>query len=430
MELTGLSTDQAPPISAPLRFLLTAPLFAILAGILILFGDSSALASRYSAQTIAITHVLTIGFLGFVMLGAITQMLPVLAGVKIYKVKVLTSLSHLLLVFGVLFMIYGLYFLEPNLSMLSTISLVLGFLILLLPMLWALKKTNNFSPTVKTITTSIIFAIFAILMGGYLLSGYATGIMSEWQLIVADIHSVWAIFGFAGILIIGVSFQVIPMFYVAPRFQEFFEKRVVQIISFALILWIILNIFSPEYSYIAKTLVSLFFLAFSINVWLKFNRRRRPTSDVTVWYWRVSVIFMVIGFFAWGFNNFLNDKYIVIISVVIGGGFILSIMIGMLYKIIPFLVWFHLNASGYMSIPTMNEMINKKIAVAQFTLYIFSLVGFVISYFYPFFLGISAISFILSMILLEYNILKPVMVYIKTMKTKPDFDMSAFNMKV
>ena len=32
MELAGLSTDQAPPIAAPVRFFLTAPLFGILAG--------------------------------------------------------------------------------------------------------------------------------------------------------------------------------------------------------------------------------------------------------------------------------------------------------------------------------------------------------------------------------------------------------------
>ena len=54
MELTGLSTDQAPPISAPLRFFLTAPLFAILAGLLIFGTETDALISRFSYETIAI----------------------------------------------------------------------------------------------------------------------------------------------------------------------------------------------------------------------------------------------------------------------------------------------------------------------------------------------------------------------------------------
>jgi len=430
MELAGLSTDQAPPISAPLRFFLTAPFFAILAGILILLSDSSTLFSRYSIESIAITHAITIGFLGFVMLGALMQMLPVLAGVKIYKIKTITLYSHIILVLGVVFMVYGLYFSEPFINLLAAIFLVFGFLTLLIPMLVALKDVNNFSPTVKAINTSLIFAIISILIGGYLLFGYFTGTITHIHLIVADIHSVWAIFGFVGILIIGVAFQVIPMFYVAPRFKPFCKRRVVHIISAGLLVWAFLNIFFPEYEYIAKTWVSLFFFAFASAVWVKLNNRRRPTSDVTVWYWRTSSIFMCIGFFAWVFNSYLDDAYIVIISVIIGGGFILSIMIGMLYKIVPFLVWFHLNAKGYMSIPTMNEMTNKKISIAQFILYLLSVVGFIFSYFYPAILVYSALSFIISMVLLEYNIIKPVLVYIKTIKTKPDFDMSAFDMKV
>ncbi len=426
MELAGLSTDQAPPISAPLRFFLTAPLFAILAGILILLSDSATLFSRYSIESIAITHAIAIGFLGFVMLGALMQMLPVLAGVKIYKVKTITLYSHIMLVFGVLFMIYGLYFSQSTINLLAVILLVVGFLILLIPMLIALRDVNNFSQTVKAINISLIFAIISIAIGGYLLFGYATDTMSYTHLILANIHSVWAIFGFVGILIIGVAFQVIPMFYVAPRFKPFCKRWVVYIISTGLLIWAFLNIYYPQYAYIAKTWISLFFFAFGTAVWVKLNNRRRPISDVTVWYWRISSVFISIGFFAWLFNSFLDDKYIVVISIIIGGGFILSIMIGMLYKIVPFLIWFHLNARGYMNIPTMNEMTNKKILIIQFALYLLSLFGFILACFYPAFLIYSALSFTLSMILLEYNLIKAVLVYLKTIKTKPDFDMSAF----
>lgn len=139
---------------------------------------------------------------------------------------------------------------------------------------------------------------------------------------------------------------------------------------------------------------------------------------------------MTFGLFAWVFNDLFASEYIVVVSVMIGGGFIISIMSGMLYKIVPFLVWFHLNAKGYMSIPTMNEMISKKLSIAQFILFIVSLIGFIVSFFVPELLALFALTFILSMLILEYNIAVAVSVYLKTMKTKPDFDMSAFAMKV
>ena len=153
-------------------------------------------------------------------------------------------------------------------------------------------------------------------------------------------------------------------------------------------------------------------------------KRRRPVSDITVWYWKSSSVFFTLGLFLWVFNTYLEDQYIVIVALLVGGGFIFSVMMGMLYKIIPFLVWFHLNAKGYMTIVTMNEMINKRLAIFQFSLFILSLLMFITSYFLPVLLTYAAIVFIASMIVLEYNIIAPVILYRKTLATKPDFDMS------
>lgn len=430
MDFNGLSVDQAPPIWAPLRFFLTAPLFGVLAGILMLFGDANVLSSRFSLESIAITHALTIGFLSFIIFGALTQMLPVLAGVKIAKVNLVSLVSYLFLLFGTLFMIFGLLF-EASVLMFAASGLLGGgFLILILSMLVAFKSVINFTPSIRAMITSLIFALFIALMGIHLLASYASGNFLQSHLLFANIHSVWAVFGFAGILIIGVAFHILPMFYVAPKFKKFCKQRVVWIISAGLLLWLFLNLFFESYAAVAKIWVALFFWAFATTVYIKLNQRRRKVSDITIWYWRSASVFMTFGLFAWVFNDLFASEYIVVVSVMIGGGFIISIMSGMLYKIVPFLVWFHLNAKGYMSIPTMNEMISKKLSIAQFILFIVSLVGFIISFFVPELLALFALTFILSMLILEYNIAVAVSVYLKTIKTKPDFDMSAFAMKV
>ncbi|MDP2893024.1 MAG: hypothetical protein Q8N78_01495 [Sulfurimonas sp.] len=430
MDFDGLSVDQAPPISAPIRFFVTAPLFAVLAGILILFSDAAVLSSRFSTHTIAITHALTVGFLSFVMFGALLQMLPVLAGVRISKVDLVAKSSYAFMLIGTLSMIFGLWFDISKLILLSSLLLGGGFLILIISMLIALKGVVNVTASVRAMITSLIFALLITLMGMHLLSSYGIGKFSDLHLLFANIHSVWAVFGFAGVLIIGVAFHVLPMFYVAPRFKKFCKQKVVWLITSGLLLWLFLNIFIESYSTIPKIWVALFFWAFSTTVYLKLNARRRKISDITVWYWRSATIFMTLGTFAWAINDFFDEKYIVIVSILIGGGFILSIMSGMLYKIVPFLVWFHLNAKGYMSIPTMNDMISKKLAKAQFFLFILSLIGFIVSFFIPNMLPLFAVTFIMSMAILEYNIVIPILIYAKTIKTKPDFDMSMFEMKV
>jgi hypothetical protein len=429
LDFNGLSIEQAPPISAPLRFFVTAPLFGILAGVIFLFGSSDILINRYSMDVIVAVHLITIGFFGFVMLGALTQMLPVLAGANIFKVKSVASLSHAMLSGGIVSMAYGLLMSSSMFIWLAMLLLGSGFLMLILSMLYAIKSVEHFTASIKGMFVSLVFAFFIVLMGIYLLYGYGSDSITRIHYIVANIHSVWAIFGFAGILIIGVAFQVLPMFYVAPRFKQFCKRRVVYLITFGLVIWMFLNLYFEEYALYAKLWIVTFFWAFATTVWIKFNKRKRPISDVTVWYWRLASISLTFGSFLWVFDEFFNHHYIVMVGVLIGGGFILGIMLGMIYKIVPFLVWFHLNGMGYMSIPTMNEMMNKSISRIQFLLFVFSLLGFIASYYTEFFLVPSSIAFILSMVLLEYNILLALKIYVQTRKKAPDFDMSAFNME-
>ncbi len=426
MNFEGLSLEQAPPISAPLRFFLSAPIFGIIAGILILFSDQTMLLSRFSTQTILLTHILTIGFLALVMFGALVQMLPVLAGVNIPKASLFSAISHFFMTVGLFLMIAGMLLNIGKITLVSSLFLGIGFLAIILPMLYASKNIVSVTASARALITGLTIALVITLMGMHLLASHGLGKFSSTHLLFANIHSVFAIFGFAGVLIIGVAFQVLPMFYVAPRFKRFCKQKVVWLITSGLALWVVLNIFLPSFATVAKIWIALFFWAFSTTVFLKLRARRRPIKDTTIWYWYFASVSMTLGTFAWVIDDFLGEQYIVLVSILIGGGFILSIMQGMLYKIVPFLVWFHLNAKGYMNIPTMNEMVNKKLSLVQFALFAISMVGFLLSAFMPSLIAIFAITFILSMVLLEYNIILPVLVYGKTLKTKPEFDMSEF----
>lgn len=426
MDINEVSIDQVPPISAPVRFFLTAPLFGILAGFLILFSDTSTLKSRYAIDSIVITHSMAIGFFGFIMLGAMIQMLPVLTGVKIAKVDSVSRYSHALLSIGTIAMLIGIYVDSSLFNIIAFFSLGSGFLIMLISIALSLRGVTNITATVRGIVTSLGFAFAIVVMGLFLLYSYITNDITTAHMTIANIHSVWAIFGFCGILIIGVAFQVLPMFYVAPKFKPFCKKRVIWLIYTGLLAWMFLSIFYEEYALYAKLWIATFFWAFATAIWVKMNARRRPVSDVTVWYWRNASVFLTLGAFLWIFDEYFKHEYIVMVGILIGGGFILSIMIGMLYKIVPSLVWIHLNAKGYINIPAVNEMIDIKLAKLQFVFLVLALIGFLYAFYFSRLLQPSAISFIISMILLEYNIILPILIYKKKLKTKPDFDMSVF----
>jgi hypothetical protein len=86
-----------PPRSA---FFLTAPLFALLAGMLLLWSGPDLFASRWTPAALALTHLISAGFMLQVMLGAMIQILPVVAGANIAQPLLLATLVHAALTLG------------------------------------------------------------------------------------------------------------------------------------------------------------------------------------------------------------------------------------------------------------------------------------------------------------------------------------------
>ena len=59
----GLSLQQAPSFSVAVRFLISAPLFGLLAGLVLLWFGPETISHRWTVELLAVTHLLTIGYL-------------------------------------------------------------------------------------------------------------------------------------------------------------------------------------------------------------------------------------------------------------------------------------------------------------------------------------------------------------------------------
>jgi len=186
---------------------------------------------------------------------------------------------------------------------------------------------------------------------------------------------------------------------------------------------LVLTMEYTSYARVAQWSIALFFIFFAREVLRKLSQRKRQLSDVTIWYWQLSAYSLMVGALVWSVDVVIAYELSLLSALLIGGGFLLSLMSGMLYKIIPFLVWFHLNARGYMSIPTMREMFSARVAEVQFVLHLISLLLCI-----PFAFGVDTLQaagavLLLSSALLLFNLLSALQIYRDTLKRAPDFDM-------
>ena len=420
----GLSLDQAPPISVPFRFFLTAPIFAILIGALILTNDASLIMNRYSDIAIALVHLFTLGVLSMIIVGSMQQMMPVLAGAVIKKPILFANIVHGSLTLGtILFALYFILHLKI-LLMLATAFLAISFLTFFITAIKLLFKVKFLNSTVIAMRIFVVVGLITILLGLHLAGAHIGGNISDKHYSFVNIHILFGVFGFATLIIMGVAFQVIPMFYVALDFPKFVQNKVPFIVLFLLFSYIVFEFASFDMM-IIKLLFVVSISAFGYYGLHSLNNRKRPIFDVTLLYWKTSLYMLIISLLIWLFAK--NDvSYL--LAITFGLGFLYSLLQGMTYKILPFLCWFHLTSKGYFTVPTMRELIVENMIRIQFYIYGASLLFFILAYFLSaIFLYIAAVIFIVSNILFVINLILAVKKYNEIAKTDP-MDMSSFQM--
>src|SRR5699024_3054993 len=121
-----LSFDASPPLNVPLRFMLTAPLFACLAGLMLLWAGPAALVSRWTGTALALTPIFVIGVLANVMAGAMLQILPVATGTHALATRTTAGVVHVLVSVGALVLAAAFLFVMPHLFGVALALLAVG----------------------------------------------------------------------------------------------------------------------------------------------------------------------------------------------------------------------------------------------------------------------------------------------------------------
>ncbi len=402
----GLSLEQAPPISVVLRFFVTASIFGLLLGFFSLFSDLNLISlTKYSFELIA-THILALGIMASFMLGAMFQMLPVIVGVVIKMPTKKAMVAHILLTIG-LFLQIGAF--QTGLSFLylaTAIILGSGVLYTSTLMLKEVVKIKDHSSSSKGMLFALISFILTIIFGIIMLLILAGYIDGSFFSQIKEAHYSFALFGWVTLLIISISFQVVEMFYVTPKYPDVISKYLVLSIFILLILKTIM-LFIGVNSNIITAILALLFMVYSAITIYRLYKRRRPTSDATVWFWRLGMGLLFITSSIILINSSILNNSLKDISYITFIGFVLSIVFAMVYKIVPFLVWFHLSNQGYMEAPMMHDVIHPKKAKIHFYIHTALLTLWIINaFFYIFILKIILdILLISSFGLLLYNLI-------------------------
>lgn len=367
-----LSYDQSPPLGAPLRFFLTAPLFGILAGLLLLWSGPEALAARWTPAALALTHLITAGFMLQVMLGALMQILPVLFGAYMANPMRVATVVHAAITVGALFLVAAFLSFSPWLFKLAALFSGLGVACFVGSAAQALHGIASTNPTTQGLKLSLLGLSVTVILGMLL------AVSLGWSLnlplmLLADIHLGWGFLAWGMALLAAVGYVVVPMFQLTPAYPDWFTRRFSFSLLAVLVLWTIAEFSQWVFvsTLLGTTQVALVALFAGVTLSIQW-RSKRAKFDASQHLWQFAMLSVLAACTVWlAARTFpLFDGWVawpVMCGVLLLFGGFMSVIVGMLYKIVPFLVWLHLQnlGQGRVMAPNMKKIISERAMIRQ-----------------------------------------------------------------
>ncbi|MBN8443111.1 MAG: hypothetical protein J0M28_15625 [Thauera sp.] len=347
----GLAYDNTPPFSAPLRFLLTAPLFGIAAGLVLLL-DPSALASRWTPGALAAVHLIATGVMLQAMLGALMQILPVVAGAPLPVPRGIATATHLLITAGSLGLSWGLWQGQPPLTLGGAALLGIGLATFLAAAMLALLRAPappGQGRTPRDLRLALAGLAVTAALGLLLATALATGAALPVALPdLVNLHAGWGWMGWGGVLLASASWVIVPMFHITPAYPKPVVQSWTPAVFAALLLWSAVMASPWQGARLALiSLLCVLALAFALTTLHLQSRTRRSTPDASFLNFRAAMLAIVAGTLATAVAIVVDHEAAPVIAgvLILHGGFVGAIS-AMLYKIVPFLAWLHLVQAG------------------------------------------------------------------------------------
>lgn len=421
-----LSLQQAPPFSVPARFLVSAPLFGLMAALILLWVGPGVFSHRWSPEILAVTHFLTLGFLAMSMLGAMMQLIPVLMGVVIPRAVLFSSIVHTPLFLGCLCLGLAWLLQIDQLFIVALFLLGFSFSIFIAVLSDRLIRSPNRHVTRSMMLLALLALFITTGLGIYLAMGHGIQTFTLARQLT-DLHLSWGLFGWVLLLVIAVAYQVIPMFQITDEYPAIHQRWMGWLIFIALLSVSLTYLWSQEtVKTVSAILLAGCLLTFSLTTLWVLQRRRRQLADTTMRFWQVAMVSLLLLTLVWGSATLMDAELpVFLLGVLMIHGFGMTTINGMMYKIIPFIIWLHLSVhnknlrdkgerGSQVKVPHMRKVIPEASSLWQFRTHLLSLILLLSATIWPMLFYYPAVLiFAVAQAFLLLNLLKAVYFYNK-----------------
>jgi hypothetical protein len=356
----GPRPSRAPTALLPLSYLVAAAASFMVGAFGIVWLAPELAGHYYHPRIAALTHVITLGWITLTIMGASYQLIPVVLQRSIWSERLARWQLWMLLV-GVTGMV-GHFYLGTGPGLLSAAALVaVGSTAHLLNVGRTLHGYTQWDFTARLVALGYAGLALTIVFG------LGLGADRIWTFLPGQFfarlqaHFHLALLGWVTPMVLGVAARVYPMFLLAPeptgwpaRLQFWGLASGVPAVVIGLL---------AGSTLIAAGATAVAVAAFGHAMWVvrMVRRRKRPQLDSGLRFVLTGTAFLLpatgLGL-AFGFDVISGPRLALAYAVVCLGGWVSLTIVGMMLKIVPFLVWCHVYSphAGTRRVPSLAQL--------------------------------------------------------------------------
>ena len=402
--VTGAS-PHAPSTMLPLRFMVTGVL-AFFAGTLALVLRPELLAAyHYNQYVIAVTHLLVLGWVSTIVMGAMYQLVPVALETRLYSER-LARWQFVLHLVGFVGMVW--MFWTWNMKQVGHFGVVLGagvslFVYNLARTLWRVPRWNVIATAVGS---ALVWLSLAILAGLTLAVGkcsydaspsigasqpliHTLAAVARWvghfdQMSAMHAHAHLGTLGVFVMLLVGISYKLAPMFTLSELQRPWRARLSVALLNAGLLGSFFTILLRSWLKPLCALMVVAGLLLYGLELRAILRARKRRALDWGITYFLTAVGLLLplsaLGLvLSWPrlpltvFTGQLENLY-GFLGIV---GVVSLAIVGMLYKIVPFLVWYRSYSGkiGLGKVPSLADLYCPHLQAVSYWTYIAGLTG-------------------------------------------------------
>ncbi|MGE5674764.1 MAG: hypothetical protein ACM3XM_12985 [Mycobacterium leprae] len=333
-----ISPERAPHLFVPLRWFLLG-LFYLLTLLLVSIWKAPMLAADYlhNPATLAVTHLFTLGFGGSVVTGAIYQLVPVMLYSRLRSER-LANWHLVLHGAGVAAMVTGFLLFQPLWVASGGTAVLTGALLFVGNLIATFRAVERPNWHGNFVAGAIVFYLSTLIWGLIMAFNQRYGFWGEVEGAKLSFHLTLGLLGWFGLMVVGVGMKLIPMFAPGKSLPVWLVTAVGGGYTGGVLLMLAGLFWRAPVLWTGIGFVGLALLGYSGAVVYSLIRRRPGPLDLSVRYGVTAAVLLLLPlllFFPAGRQ--LRAGLVFLFAL----GWIGSTMLGMLLRIIPFMVWLH-----------------------------------------------------------------------------------------